>query len=232
MRPEDQLTTPPPYSSEYPSRIVRLRKVTLPAVGWISNSRSIPLTTGSAPGSGKPASITVAPPVSPDPAPWMVIDEWMSKSPVPSRSSFSVGISISYTPAGNTMVSCPGNELASLMAALNEHDPSLASQLPLPGLASARSTKLSTVRVVAASAGGESTVTRVETMAATRRTRVNRRVGRRRRGRGTCLTLSTIPGGNACWLPTPYALPPHCATDWCGCVGRSMRSARQGAIRT
>ena len=93
-RPGDQFWMPAPASSEKPSRIVRSRIVTLSAVGWISNSRSMPRCSIGEPSAGKPPSTIVAPkPVAP--APSMITESRMSKSPELSLSSLSVGISSS-----------------------------------------------------------------------------------------------------------------------------------------
>ncbi len=68
-RPGDQFWMPAPASSEKPSRIVRSLNVTSSAVGWISNSRSMPRCSIGEPSGGKPPSTIVAPrPVAPAPS--------------------------------------------------------------------------------------------------------------------------------------------------------------------
>jgi hypothetical protein len=93
-RPGDQFWMPAPASSENPSRIVSLEIVTCIAVGWISNSRSIPRCSSGEPSGGKPPSRIVAwSPVAS--APTIVTESWMSKSPDASLSSFITGTSSS-----------------------------------------------------------------------------------------------------------------------------------------
>ena len=82
---------PPPPSSEKPSRIDSDLNVTLPALGWISNSRSMPRASTGALGSGKPPSMNVAP----APVPTMFTVSTMSWSPVLWVSSLTTGISSS-----------------------------------------------------------------------------------------------------------------------------------------